>query len=764
MLNKIVDTTLNGITAFYKMIDKNEVLSFTDIDEKSVRITFTNIRLYGLKIENPSNRIPQGDINFIFKKLLSQKKGTILLNIIKNDYEYMTYIYSDNEDLIDTIINVLGLEQNNKMNGLEIMLSFKDYFMYHNYRIEKNSLIDKNEEGLKEIIDNNLYHYFVEIASFNALKKNNVYQMTSKEYKNIDIYNFFSSNWKGVLSILLEGNLNQKKYLLEEKEKFAKNFDKDFFKILESIKKDGKAFNFLLEDTIAMNAIFIGQEKDANIITSQTGIYFVENNYNGDIFYKNTLLKKRDIGFTFFIPIEDIKKLFLTSRKKQSFIKYIDKAEWIAPDYWAYDYANGFINMCFKENTNPHALIVGETGSGKTTAIGKILKDAGFIDNNGKSELIDNDLFAIRYFDVDMSQSGLMKKIIENYKDKSLVITKDIKKFRFNVIDFDIIDKQISDLDKIFATSFLNMIYTILNKNTESFKASEIGILNEAIEAVYKNKDFVPNLSLSELYGENKGDYDEIIKELYAKGFNEYTKIQDLPDEYNFLKKPTLRSILNYLDLEKNDNTISRIRRENIENTIKKLEPLIQLGIFDYLPNRRFDKDYSILYIDITDIKGLPELIVSYIWQLINIFIKKDIQHANQREKEGKPKRKVYYILEESHNFLSIPIFVNLFNNLSKEIRKFNIELKFLIHRLSDISPDIYSSVATKIFLFKEGSKYIVKDQINQIDKLTPEREKIFELATNIPRGVFIIHSNGEDAVSFSLSKEELEIFKRKIF
>jgi type IV secretory pathway VirB4 component len=641
--------------------------------------------------------------------------------------------------------------------------------MYQSYKIENNILINKNDYNIDEIIENNFFHYIVEMASYNTLKKNNVYQMTAKEPKEVELYKLFEAKWNGVISIMFDFSNKTKKNLFDIKYSFGKTYDKEMRNIMKDIKEDTQEFSELLNKTATVNSIFIGDDESANIVSTYTGLVFTENNFNGDKLYKNTLFKMQDTTFTFFLEKAQLLALLNTTRKKMQTPQYDEFVnDWFFPDYWGKDYAGGFINHTFKKNTNPHTLIVGETGSGKTTTVGKMIKMGLCFDNDLKSKLLEENLVSIRYFDIDLSLGNFFKNAIHNYPEKSLHYTKGIKNIKFNLLDFEI-DKsgQINDIDKIFATSFIDMILNIMNKNnnTGGLSANEKGILGEAIENIYAEKDkHILNLSLRELEQEGKGAYQELIDELLEQGFTMQTGLLELPEKYNYLKKPTFRSVIDYLSRERNNSMLSKIKRDSIEDILQKLEPIKQLGIFDFLPNKNFNEYKQIFYLDATEIKDIPELLVSIVWLFVNIFIKIDKADKIQRDNNGKKKRKIYYVLEESHNFLGIDVFADLFNKLSKEVRKYGIEFKFIIHRLSDINPDIYSSVATKLFLFKEGSKNTIHKQITEIDAFTPQREKVFSLIDSIPRGFFVIHSEGEDAMRFIVEKEEIKYFQQASF
>ena len=167
---------------------------------------------------------------------------------------------------------------------------------------------------------------------------------------------------------------------------------------------------------------------------------------------------------------------------------------------------------------------------------------------------------------------------------------------------------------------------------------------------------------------------------------------------------------------------------------------------------------------DVTELKEVKELFVSVVWLTIFNLIKIDKRDKLEREKQGLPKRKIYYVLEESHNFLSIEQFTEMFKNLAKEVRKYGIELKFLAHSIDNIHKDIYGSVANKIFLFKKGGAEKVLKEIKEKEKVDETFLKLFDLTAKTPHGILLIHSEGVDSFRFEMTEKDLQDIKQKVF
>jgi len=761
IINNVVDSFFKSISSFYKAIDKDNIISFSEIKENSVVISYTNKEIFGFNLRGTSN-IPFEDKigNFILEKS-KDYDCEILLNIIKNNINNNIYLYVTNSEFAEIVSGILNLP---KMTGEELIKSFAEYFYYFNYKIELNTLINTEEKTILDIAKNNLlFHNLAEFAVSNLFKEKKhwkIFQITSYK-KNIinSISELLSVNYEGIISLSISNNVNAKNSFIIQRADYNRKVDDELNKIYSKIVKNESLKSQLYEENVLISGFFIGDNASMGMISDKLGFNFMPNNLDGIDIYKNTLLKMKKNEFTFFIPQENISYLINTTLKYIEKPYFNDIETWDIPDVYAKDYSNSFINYAFKKNTNPHLLIVGETGSGKTTATLNILHKALLFNEEFKSKLLEDDMVALRYFDIDYSAGGFIKKIKENYPDKVSVKT-ELKDIKFNLIDIEVDENgRLDDIKKNLIITFIDMILELIKNPT--LTASERNLFSKAVEFVYSKKYNKPDYSLGEISSYDKA-YSNLIKELYSKGYNQYTKVSELPKEYDYLKKPTLKDLIDYLNKELGNVNLNEIQKNALIGLRDKLNSLMNLKIFEFLPNTDISKNKEIFYQDLSEFRKNTELFVSIVWLSLMTFIDKDKKDMFERLNKGLSKKKIFYVMEEAHNFLKIKSLKDIFSDFLKELRKYNIYLVFLIHKISDIDETIYKSIATKFFLFKSGSYFVVEKEINEYDKLDKSRKEIFDKVKSMNRGIFVIHSNGADAIRFEISSKVLKHLKQE--
>lgn len=766
MKNKIcktVDYIADAVSFFYKLIDKGQIISFSEIGDDYAKTAFSKITLYGIEFVLNSNYFEEENMDFLFQRMKNESDSFVMVNFIKNDYEYGVYVLSNSKDFITSLSLKYG--EKNILTGEEIVYTFFKYFNIVNYDIKDNILIDKNETTNRKIIKNLVSHVIFDKSSYSELKNKNVFELNGINFsKTIDPYSFFSSGWKGVLSLFFLFSNDTKKNIFALKTDYAGKSDLDLKSFLIKLKNNVENYNNLIENYCLMNAVFIGDTNSATTLSSQTGLSFFENAFDGNKIYRKTLMLKRNYNFLYFVPLKYVNNFFFTTKKKIFKNEKIGN-DWFVPDFWGFDYAKGFLNHCFKKSTNPHTLVVGETGSGKTTAMGKLLKQAFNFDKNYNSSILNNDMGGIRYFDVDFSQGGLMKKIIMANKNKSLFFTRGVKNLRFNILDLEeIMPGKTDEIEKALVVEFISMVFSIMSGEKDELSGSEKGLLLEAIDNVYlRKKEYFINYSLKEIESEGEA-YRELIDDLYKKGYKPYDTVLNLDDEYAFLKKPTLKSVLKYVDEQINRTVNTKAKRDTAAKLAEKLRVINNLNVFSFFANKNYFKFYDIFYMDVTELKEVKDLFIAVVWLMMFNLIKIDKKDKLRRDKENLPKRKIYYILEEAHNFLSVQQFSKMFINLAKEVRKYGIELKFLVHKIDNVDPDIYRSVANKIFLFKKGGAKDVLKDIKEKEKIDETGLKLFDITAKTPHGIFFIHSEGIDSFAFEMTQEDLKDIKQEVF
>ena len=203
MLCGLIDKLYDIASGVYKTVDTGRIVSFKEINENSVVLSYSDDRnIYGIELKGKSNRKIVGNLKHLFRHISNKQNADILINIIKNKMQTFIYVYSKDFETIKTIKNMLGVKE--IMSGMDIARSFGDYFLFYDYKIANNTLINKYKQLVDSAIENEQFHTIADMAVRKLLKEKNVYQMISKEYKTIDIMEFFSATWEGVLSIFID--------------------------------------------------------------------------------------------------------------------------------------------------------------------------------------------------------------------------------------------------------------------------------------------------------------------------------------------------------------------------------------------------------------------------------------------------------------------------------------------------------------------------------------------------------------------------------
>ena len=164
-MSKIIDKLAKGVSFIWTAIDKNAVLSFNEVKEKSVVISFLNKELFGIKLESTSNKLIEADMEFVFDKAKSFDDAQMLLNIIRNDKEYNVYIYSTNQKLASLLATSF---KTNLMSGKEIVYSFADYYFLNSYTIKNNTLPSWGSKivGVQREKCNSFHPHFINLKKF----------------------------------------------------------------------------------------------------------------------------------------------------------------------------------------------------------------------------------------------------------------------------------------------------------------------------------------------------------------------------------------------------------------------------------------------------------------------------------------------------------------------------------------------------------------------------------------------------------------------
>ena len=757
----LVDKAFIQVAYLLSFIDTGKSISFIDKDEDSVTVNYANDeKLYGISMEFGSNRIRKdidGLLN-VLKRLKSEEDGKLVINFIKNSKEYFVYIFSTNRSTIQTIASIFALKL---LSGDEIAKAFGHYFMFNKYDIDKNTLVDYFGKLSENYIENNQFHRLTEMLSKNVLKNSDVYQAVAYKERDFKVTDLFSiEGWEGVLSIYLDFSEVSLNYNFKALKDRAQKVQADMFKVIKSV--EDNQIDVFKQDYGIVNAILISNDKRyVSQIESFSGFLFEENYLTGIGVYKNTFFKKRDRMFDIFIHKNNVAPFFQSCKKRVDGIIRRDDGSYILPDFYGKDIAKSFVNYSLGKNVNPHMAIIAKTGSGKSSALLKILKSSCWLDDNYKTEAFEKDLIKIRYMDVDYSGGNFVSKIKDSYPDDCIVYGSDVSDIKFCLLDLDTVDggdyslpieSELRDV-----SSFVNVVLDATDQGSSMDNAEE-DRFKEAVKVVFTNPEHRVDKSIGELTGR---DGFELLYHELSLQFPDNTKISQLPEKYNFLKKPTLQNVIDYVSRQAVSNNVSEIQRDVYKTLLKKISGLTIFNFAEF-SNKDISLDKKLYYADMGEVKSNQKEFVSLGWMLLRRWFKIDRANYNERVKRGLPRQKIFYVLEESHNFFTIPSFKALFQAAVKELRKFGVHFIFISHGIHDMPEDIYKSIATKIFLFTRGDADAVQLEINEKATMAGERLEVFNAAKEDSYCLFIMHDDGETICKLDMTKTDLETFVPK--
>lgn len=756
----LVDKAFSVVTNFLSYIDTGKAISFSAKDKDSVTLSYTRgVKMYGVSLEFPSTRRFQArdSIYDLFKRLKNEEEARVMLNFVKNDYESFVHVFSTNKSIIDSAAHSFGVKP---MSGEDIVRSMGAYFLFNSYVIEHNVLKNQFDGFIQGVVENMQFHRVSEMLSRNVLRKSDIYQAIAMKERDFNVLDLFRiEGWNGSLSVFFDFSMKgaEMKFKLNKDE--AGFFDAKRSNVIKKL--EDTSYDHFKREYIIANAILTSNDKKyISQIESCTGLLFEENYLSGVQSYKNTLLNKRDTMFDFYVSIATAKNFFQSAKKRIEVPTQRSDRSWILPDFHGKDSSGMFMNYALGANVNPHLLIIAKTGSGKSSALLKILRSAGYFDDNFYSELFDEGEIKMRYLDIDYSAGRFVLKLNEQHPGKVKVYGSNVSKMRFCLLDIAQSDEKDlysppveSEIKEVCA--FVNMVLEATDAKSVLDNAEE-DRFQEAIRIVFTDHSRrVLNKTIGEFI--DVPGYESLCAQI-LKDYPQSTKLFELDERYRFLQKPTLKNVIDYVDSMSRASSISEIQR-NVYGTLHK--KINGLSIFNFASHANVDisKDHSMFYADLGELKSNQKEFVSLGWMLLKSWTKIDRRIYNERSAKGLPRQKIFYIVEESHNFFTVPSFKKLFQESVKELRKFGIHIVFVSHTIHDLPKDIYKSIATKIFLFTEGDADAVKQEIEVNATVKDERLEVFKEATKDDYALFIMHDKGESVCKLNMTQQDLETY-----
>lgn len=771
---KILDTIgkkiVSKIVDYIDYIDFYNSLNIYTINKNSVSLLPMNKdKLYGVSLEHQIHKFNELTVLHSIEGLVDiarsdQEHNDVLLAITKNGLKRGIYVFSRNDSVIKRLAEHFNV---NIMSGRQIADAIFEMVHHGSYYVKNNRLIKEGFDTDNDDIEKNLdlaptsemivgtkFAKIFKIAVSNLYRNYIPYQATSFTINNeFDIYRFLKMDWQGTFFLWMNYKAELPITLLKRIYREASVGDNETVAKLKDIvtgDNEDMSDNILSSKYCVANAFLILDKKYKNVISDirkTTNIEFTENYLTGLKVMSQTPLKYRDIDFDEVIDFETSKKFYKTCIKAPS----------PKPEFWAYDLTNGFINFSFKEFTNPHSFIGGQTGAGKSVTWLKTLSMILLIDparKQFKSPVLGKTV-KVRYCDVGYTSGSLLKEMMKEHPDDIERISSRPDAIKYNIFDIEF-DKygnpKKEELD--FLEAFLDMAIEADSNGEERFTSDERMMFKETYKEFVKDPESLVNFKLEEI--ERRG-YEKECEYFYSQGYSKQDGILDLPKDMKYVdrfRKPTLDNFIQYMTKKMNYPNTSAIDKKTLESLIAKMRIIENYGVFSDFTNIDFSNNKPFYHIDFNELKDNKRLFVVMFWLLFKKWIQQDNKEAS---KDFSKKKTTIYVIEEAHNFFDIEAFRRLLKTVTKELRKFGGQLVFISQGFQDVPESILSQLAVKMFVYKDKEE--AKNEIFQNLSLSNEEKALFDIELNANRQFFIKTTKGTSICHYKIDKEEMQYY-----
>lgn len=708
-------------------------------------------KLYGIKIVG-TQTIHDYLSDFKIDEIVTQFKrenDAFFYYVLHKDKKWQRqYILSYNKSLLKSIASYFNSEL---MIGVELVNVVYDTYLSNSYYIENNNIkraLDISSQSSDLEPPHMAFKRLARQALYSSLYNVDVYQ----SYKNLTIeksnilelfrLNFTGSIWfyfdisksavqKNISKLILDGKVAgdkepftqlQKKYDNNEAELVVANatmYLKDYEK--EVIGQIGSCLktNFLLKE--------LGRSEHI----------------------KKTPLKHRDVDFDFVADIGYLK----------NFIASVHKKNTTAPDFFGVDKGKAFINFSFsRENDNPHSVIIGTTGSGKSITKQKIISQmigldfkTGLAQNLGKGK----GQVRLRSYDIGFSDDRLINLIKSNPNNSVAHISSTFSDFGYNLVSLSgdkIKDAETYEADKQFAIFLASLI--LESQGGKGLNIDEKSCFDEALDYIYSTKDY-QNYRITEIEYSHPALYEELLE----KGYKRTDPLQSIEgSKYDFLKKPLLIDVAKYASLQSHNKQRKEAEREAYMGLYSKLNSIDGLKIFSGF-DRLSIEDVDVIAMDLNNFKE-SKLFAPIFFAIFQKTYLKDREYALKCKKENKPIPKLLYCIEEARNFFrasSDELLGEMFEKLALEARKYGVHLQLLAQNPDHIPLSILKNIDSRIFLFRPDKKLEI---IKSVDEVFGLPKNVKEAMYNTEQYEMCVwYAAGVFNLRLEISPEEMKVF-----
>ncbi|HHO41876.1 MAG TPA: ATP-binding protein [Epsilonproteobacteria bacterium] len=644
------------------------------------------------------------------------------------------YLFSYSKPMVEEIAEILNSRIKNYQ---EIISALFDVGLVNTYYNDRDSF------KLKSYIDTHNYHQDQMAYLFRSIFAEGIYKAVSdtenyvggnkersfKVYQGIgytaafgqskpDIIKCFSEDWRGYIAFNIDFSRDRVKRSIRTWRDAARTFETD-----RDIKEGYQEFDsniFPTENSkyIVSNILAVIDNKYAlKRISNHINVSFFEKTvFTKNLIYK-TPIESRDTSLDFLSHVSDANRYIKAIHKDKDIVTPKSR------DIYGSDISGNYITYSFSESNSPHWTVIAPTRSGKTFFVMKMISQtigANIVPNpeyNMKGyEQIGKDGFEIPkamiesctklgknrvvQFDIGQSAYKWVRELKKRYPKEVLVFEDNINELRFGLTDIRW-NKESNSPDQEDMTFSLAVISLILEMGGgEPLVASEKTQIIEAFSTLYQEKSY-EGLSLRKL--KQIGGYQEVlagIKEHFGD-LDELTMLSDikgLERVYPFLCVPLLEDIKVYLTMKSNNYLTKDMEREAALSASSKISTIQSSPIFGYYSKADI-KDSYYFYMELETIKSLGENVFIPVFILIfQKLYRRDVKKAQYFKNRGKTPPKIFYIIEEAHNFRKKSL-ESLFDVALREAARYNIHCGFITQSAYDYNPSLLYNVGTKIVL-----------------------------------------------------------------
>ena len=734
----VVSKLLSPLEGLSNTYYSNQGLIVDYVKEDSIIINTPNKELYGIVIEgnnNVPNFIADEEIEKIYRTYKEEKTAFFWYVIHKQGFYHKQYIFSYNKPLLEE----LGETYESKfLTGNELANAILDLYLQNNYTIENKGItktIDIDFEG------NN---YESSFRTFRKIAKENVYTNLNKtdlfqSYKMLDIQEtdiqkLFNLKFDGAIWLYFDINERTVNNHLDLMISSARADGKSkYFKDLKEAYNNGNESLCLLNSTAHLTKY---SKAVLGTLSNSVKADFLRKDINRMETLRKTPLKYRDNEFDYLAPLSHLKRYVASVHKRPA----------KSPDIWGYDKNQSFINFSFsEENDNPHFIIIGRPGSGKSLQKQKMISQ--IINLDYETGLAGYNNTEIRSYDIGFSDEEFVNYLALRKENDVRILSNVYSDFSYNLCNVEFLDDETKAADLVFQADLISLILT--SKGGKQLTIEESELFKTTLEKVYTDDDF-KDYRLGSL--EN-----QILKqELLDLGYKTNSRLLDIEEtKYEFLKKPLLQDVINYCSIQCENKQIKDEEKDNFKTLALKLNSVEKLKIFS-----RFDeadlKEVKFLSMDLNNFKESDLFAPIFVCIFQKRYLR-DRERAINFKRAKRTPPKIFTFIEEAKNYFRVPYFTPMFEKVALEARKYNVHLGLLAQVSTHIPNEIAKSIDTKIFLLTKEKKQEIIQEIK--DEYEPTEAIIEQLKRTERFELCVWYLKGAFNMKFDVSDKELELF-----